>query len=101
MDNQGVVLSKNGCTVSQSPSDPQFVQNPYQAYANWHRDNPVYWWQEYGHWCFAGYDDVQALFRDRRFGREILHVASREELGWPDIPEHLAKFYAFEAHSLA
>jgi cytochrome P450 len=95
-----ILLDKDQLTVSQSPSETRFVQNPYGAYANWQRDNPVFWWQEYRHWCFTGYDDVQALFRDRRFGREILHVASREELGWHEIPEHLAKFYAFEAHSL-
>ena len=29
-----------------------------------------------------------------------MHVASRKELGWPEIPEHLAKFYAFEENSL-
>ena len=95
-----ILLEIDQLTVSQSPSDPQFVQNPYGAYQNWYRNNPVFWWQEYGHWCFAGYEHVQALFRDRRFGREILHVASREELGWPEIPKHLANFYAFEAHSL-
>ncbi len=95
-----IILDKQRLTVSLSPSDPEFVQNPYPTYENWHRDSPVFWWQEYGHWCFAGYEHVQALFRDRRFGREILHVASREELGWPEIPEHLAKFYAFEDNSL-
>lgn len=101
MDDQGDKwLNREQLSVSQSPSDPVFVQNPYPTYARWHHDHPVFWWQEYGFWCFAGYDHVQALFRDRRFGREILHVASREELGWPEIPEHLAPFYAFEANSL-
>lgn len=95
-----ILLNKDQLTVSQSPSDTRFVQNPYAAYENWHRDHPVFWWQEYAHWCFADYHHVQALFRDRRFGREILHVASREELGWPEIPEHLTRFYAFEDHSL-
>jgi cytochrome P450 len=101
MDNTGaILLDKDRLTVSLSPSNPEFVQNPYATYENWHRDCPVFWWQEYEHWCFAGYEHVQALFRDRRFGREILHVASRKELGWPEIPEHLTKFYAFEDNSL-
>ena len=95
-----IVLDKDRLAVSLSPSELKFVQNPYETYKVWHRNNPVFWWQEYGHWCFAGYDHVQTLFRDKRFGREILHKASREELGWPEIPEHLAKFYAFEDNSL-
>ena len=51
-------------------------------------------------WVFPRFEDVNAIFRDRRFGREILHVATREELGWDQLPEHLVPFYAFEAHSL-
>src|SRR5207249_4908461 len=33
-------------------------------------------------------------------GRAGLHVMSREELGWPAIPDLLKPFYAFEEHSL-
>ncbi|MEM1298065.1 MAG: cytochrome P450 [Pseudomonadota bacterium] len=51
-------------------------------------------------WVFPRFADVDAIFRDRRFGREILHVATREELGWDPTPAHLEQFYAFEAHSL-
>ena len=40
------------------------------------------------------------LLRDRRFGRQILHVATREELGLAETPDHLKPFYAFEQHSL-
>src|SRR5947209_6601377 len=36
----------------------------------------------------------------RPFGRQILHVATREELGWPPRPPHLANFDALELHSL-
>ena len=57
-------------------------------------------WEQYGHWCFARHEDVNALLRDRRFGRQILHVATREELGWPETPAHLKPFYDFEQHSL-
>ena len=47
-----------------------------------------------------GHEDVNALLRDRRFGRQILHVATREELGLADIPSRLKPFYDFEQHSL-
>lgn len=86
--------------VSLDPREPAFVQNPYPLYARWRDECPVFFWDDLGHWCFARYDDVSALLRDRRFGRQILHVATREELGWPATPAHLAPFYAFEKHSL-
>lgn len=60
----------------------------------------VFFWEEYRMWCFAGHAEVGALFRDRRFGREVLHVASRAELGWPEIPAHLQPFTDVEAHSM-
>jgi cytochrome P450 len=87
-------------SVSLDPCDPQFCNNPYPAYHAIRRQVPVFKWQEYGYWCFARHEDVSALLRDRRFGRQILHVASREELGWPETPEHLKPFYQFEQHSL-
>ena len=83
----------------QPPTDPAFVQDPYTAYRTF-REHDAVWWEEYGFWVFPRFEDVDAIFRDRRFGREILHVATREELGWDPIPEHLAPFYAFEDNSL-
>jgi len=86
--------------VCLDPRDPAFVQDVYGAYRRMHRDGPAFFWDDYGHWCFAGYDAVDRLLRDRRFGRQILHVATRQELGWPDRPAHLADFDAVERHSL-
>ena len=87
-------------SVSLDARDPDFVQNPYPFYAELRARCPVFHWKELGHWCFANHDDVNALLRDRRFGRQILHLATREELGWPENPEHLAPFCNFEEHSL-
>jgi cytochrome P450 len=86
--------------VRLSPVDPVFIQNPYPAYAAIRRACPLFFWEQYGHWCAASHANVSALFRDRRFGRDVSHVATREELGWAPIPEHLAPFYAFEARSM-
>lgn len=82
------------------PRDPSFFQNPYPAYRAIQAEAPVFYWEQYSHWCFARHADVSALLRDRRFGRQILHVASRESLGWPEPPKHLAPFHAIERHSL-
>jgi cytochrome P450 len=87
-------------SVSLDPVDPEFYNDPYPAYHAIRAEAPVFKWQQYGFWCFARHEDVNALLRDRRFGRQILHVASRAELGWPEIPPHLEPFYAFEQHSL-
>jgi len=86
--------------VSLDPRDPAFFGDPYPAYREIQAATPVFFWEEYGHWCFCRHADVSALLRDRRFGRQILHVATRESLGWPEPPEHLEPFDAIERHSL-
>ena len=86
--------------VSLDPRDPDFFSNPYPAYREIQAAAPVFVWEQYGFWCFCRHADVSALLRDRRFGRQILHVASRESLGWPEPAEHLAPFNAIERHSL-
>jgi cytochrome P450 len=87
-------------SVILDPVDPDFYNNPYPAYHAIRAEVPIFKWEHYGMWCFARHEDVNALLRDRRFGRQILHVATLEELGWPGTPEHLKAFYAFEEHSL-
>ncbi len=86
--------------VRLDPRDPQFFQNPYPAYDAIRAAAPTFFWEDYGFWCLADYAEVAALLRDRRFGRQILHVMSRERLGWPEPPEHLEPFNAIERHSL-
>jgi cytochrome P450 len=93
-------INTNTRSVDLDPRDAQFVQNPYPAYHAIRATCPAFKWEQYGHWCFAAHDDVSALLRDRRFGRQILHVATREELGWPDVPEHVRVFADHETHSL-
>ncbi len=86
--------------VSLDPRAPEFFNDPYAAYRAIRQTAPVFYWEQYGHWCFSRHADVSALLRDKRFGRQILHLASRESLGWPEPPEHLDPFYAIERHSL-
>ena len=94
-------LDLSGPSVSIDPRNDAFVQNPYAAYAAlFDAGCPVFYWEEYGVWCFAGFDAVNAMLRDRRFGRQILHVATREELGWNPRPSHLKNFDDVEQHSL-
>ncbi len=96
----GMRIDATRRSVSLDPRDPAFFNDPYPFYAELQALAPVFQWEEYGYWCFARHDDVNALLRDRRFGRQILHVASREEMGWAETPWHLKPFYDLEAHSL-
>ena len=86
--------------VRLDPRDPDFFDDPYPAYAAIRSAAPAFLWEDYGFWCFAAHADVSALLRDRRFGRQILHVMSREELGWPPPKDHLAPFDAVERRSI-
>lgn len=86
--------------VSLDARDPAFYSNPNPVYAELHAHAPTFFWEEQKQWYFTGYDQVNALLRDRRFGRQILHVASREELGMPPPLPHLKHFDAAEAWSL-
>jgi len=86
--------------VSLDPRDPAFYGDPYLAYRSIGASTPLFFWEQYGFWCFCRHADVSALLRDRRFGRQILHVASRESLGWPQPKPHLEHFDAIERHSL-
>jgi len=40
--------------LSLDPRDPAFFADPYRAYARLHAEAPVFWWDQYGHWFFAG-----------------------------------------------
>ena len=80
--------------LSQSPTDPDFVQNPYPFYDRARAGGDLFWWDDYGMVCATSHRAVTALLKDRRLGRE----APPEHA--PDIPGHLAPFYAVEAHSM-
>ncbi len=81
-------------TFLQSPRDPEFVQNPYAAYARARAIGPVVYWEDYG--MLAAFDaaTVQALLRDRRLGREI--PADQRQ----PVPAHLTDFHAVDQHSM-
>ncbi|MGL3608899.1 cytochrome P450 [Rhizobium sp. G187] len=86
--------------VSLNARDPQFYSDPNRTYAALHAHAPTFYWEEQKQWYFTGYDHVNALLRDRRFGRQILHVATREEIGLPEPAAHTRHFDKAEEHSL-
>ncbi len=78
----------------QPPRDPAFVQDPYPFYDRARAAGPLFFWEDYAMPCAAGYDTVNALLRDRRFGRE-----PPADLR-PARPAHLADFYGLDDLSL-
>jgi cytochrome P450 len=81
-------------TLLQSPTDAAFVQNPYPFYETARRAGPFFRWDDYGLVCTTSAAACNAIFRDRRFGREV-----PPELA-PEIAPHTAPFYGVEAHSM-
>jgi len=80
-----------------SPRDSLFVQDPYQAYAAMQAVCPTFFWEDYGLWCLSGFEAVNRLLRDRRFGRENRWGPPMVAVGGR---EHLSDFDGIERHSL-
>ncbi len=93
-------IDKASRRVSLDGRNPAFYSDPNRVYAALHAECPTFYWVEQKQWFVTGYDTVNALLRDRRFGRQILHIATREELGMPEPADHTRHFDAAEAHSL-
>lgn len=79
-------------SLSQSPRDPVFVQNPYPFYKKMRMAGSLVRWEDYNVVCATDYTTIDAILRDRRFGRAPI-------VSTPT-PPHLEPFYAVEAHSM-
>lgn len=81
-------------------NSPEFVYDPYPLLTKLRETLPVFRDPGWNKVFFTRYDDIAALLRDRRLGRSILHVLSRDELGWP-LPNPLTKeFDRFQDHHM-
>ena len=78
--------------ISQNPTDPAFVQDPYPFYARARALGPLVRWREYGMPVATTHAAVIAILRDRRLGRQA-------PVRIPPAP-HLAPFYRIEADSM-
>ena len=80
--------------LSQPPTDPAFVQDPYPFYDRARTGGDLFWWEDYGLACAISHRAVSALLRDRRLGREAPAEFA------PPFPPHTKPFYDIEAHSM-
>ena len=81
-------------SLRQSPTDAAFVQDPYPFYDRARAAGDLFYWDEYGMVCAVSHRAVRDALRDRRMGRAV------PEENVAAVSEHLAPFYAVEAHSM-
>lgn len=93
-------IDRRSAEVSLNARDPAFYRNPNPTYAALIELGPAFFWREQKQWYFTGYDAVNALLRDRRFGRQITHVMSRDDAGLGPADPKLADFDRAESKSL-
>lgn len=79
---------------------PAFVFDPYPVLAELRANLPVFFDPVWHKVFFSRYDDIAALLRDRRLGRSILHVLSRDELGWPPPNPLMKNFDYFQSNHM-
>jgi len=75
---------------------PAFVFDPYPTLGELRESLPVFYDPVWKKVFFTRYEDIAALLRDRRLGRSILHVLSRDELGWPPPDPRTRDFDRFQ-----
>ncbi len=79
-------------------ADPAFLRDPYPVFARLRDETPVFYEPRLGKVVLSRYADIAAVLRSRKFGCSILHVLSRDELGWPPPDPRQAAFDRFEAN---
>lgn len=77
---------------------PAFIFNPYPTLARLREETPIFWEPRWRKLFFTRYEDLAFLLRDKRLGRSLLHILSREELGWPLPDPRLPAFTQFQNH---
>ncbi|MEV4944273.1 cytochrome P450 [Streptomyces sp. NPDC053755] len=63
------------------PWSPEFVADPYPAYAELRARGRAHWFAPTRQWLIPHHADVSALLRDRRLGRTYTHRFTHEEFG--------------------
>lgn len=80
-------------TVTQSPTDPAFTQNPFEFYETARALGDVVFWEDYAMAAALGHGAVMTALRDRRLGRVPPN-------GLVPLPSHLTDFERVEETSL-
>ncbi|MFC8271827.1 cytochrome P450 [Streptomyces sp. NPDC057271] len=82
------------------PWSPDFVADPYPAYAQLRATGRAHWYGPTRQWLIPHYADVSALLRDRRLGRTYTHRFTHEEFGRTAPPAAHEPFHTLNDHGL-
>ena len=80
--------------VRQSPTDPEFVQSPYEFYDYVSKYGDLVYWEDYNNIFAVSYKAVNLFLRDRRWGREVPVNLNQNH------SKHLEQFLKVEQNSL-
>lgn len=78
------------------PLSAEFQANPYPYYDMLRDHAPVMFYPDWNNWFLTRHEENTAALKDPRFGREILNVMTREELGWGEAPEQVQPLYKMQ-----
>ena len=82
------------------PWDPEFLADPYPAYAELRAKGRVHFYEPTDQWLVPHHADVSALLRDRRLGRTYQHRFTHEDFGrTAPAPEH-EPFHTLNDHGM-
>jgi cytochrome P450 len=79
---------------------PDFIRDPYPLLETLRHEKPIFYDEPWKKVFFLRYDDIAQLLRDKRLGRSIFHVLSRDELGFPPPDPRLTAFDEFQRHHI-
>ncbi|MEU6944371.1 cytochrome P450 [Streptomyces sp. NPDC046316] len=82
------------------PWSPDFVADPYPAYAELRATGRAHWYGPTRQWLIPHHADVSALLRDRRLGRTYTHRFTHEEFGRMAPPAAHEPFHTLNDHGL-
>jgi cytochrome P450 len=86
--------------MSFDPLSRDFQLNPYPYYDELRESTPILHWPEANTWFFTTHEDISTLLRDKRLGRSIDHVLTRDQRGLPPPEPTLAPFHKLSEHSM-
>src|SRR6185369_17936544 len=82
------------------PADPSFLADPYPALGELRERARVVRDEERGRWLVGRHADVRACLRDRRLGRNFMHVMGYDEAGVAPPDPRWQAFWDVERWSL-
>lgn len=95
-----IILNQHMLERTLDLNSHDFIFNPYPLLAEIRESAPIFFEPRWQKLFFTRYEDIAFLLRDKRLGRSILHILSRDELGWPPPNPKLAAFDHFQSNIL-